>query len=339
MFTPEAIAALIPVYDGNPDGLMGYLRTMKAAYSLIENGEESMKSYFVIVAKSKLTGEASSVVDKINPIDDEPIEWKDIEEALNKNIFIRENREILLEKLGAMKQGNTESITSFHQRCEKIKTKLVAVSIRGKTQKETIESEEINSERFAIRSFIKGLQDNEIKKAVHSNGPKTMYAALEEAQYAESLTHGINPSQKSETKHCNYCKKKGHTLNECFKRNSSLSNNSNNETQQQQLQYRPQQQQQQQQYRRENTSWKQDGSNNKITCMFCGKIGHWASQCRSRQNLSKPDAPKSNVWHKNSGNNQNNNERQVNQLENNQEPQPGPSNMSLIDYLEEEQKN
>nr|XP_022903842.1 probable serine/threonine-protein kinase cdc7 [Onthophagus taurus] len=226
-------------------------------------------------------------------------DWDDLKEILctvhqDKKHYIQ-----LIEELNTLKQRNSESVASFHERIDKLTSRLLG-SVSYKNLKEQIGKfetiKELAMNRFIhhskpdISRFLRGQNLDDISEA--------LLRALEEER-AINISHSeFRP--KSSNKYCSFCKKNNHNTKACFRKPKSLNQpinfNSSNPSNSNSSNFSNSNYNSNQKLNKTNAN----PNPNAKFCNYCKKNGHTISECRKREYNNKRKQQNNNSNHNNS---------------------------------------
>lgn len=279
---------IIPLFDGKLTELHRFCSCVEVFWSQITKLEE--KTLFMKIVKTKLCDQAYEVVHYKN-FDT----WEDLKLALESKFLKRRSQGAVSAELVCIVQGRNETVKSFASKIEALLYELndICISRQGLVNAEIIKS--IN-ESTALNSFQDGLKDN-LKIIIKSHHFKNLSDAIAQA-VEEEISHKPTSSsyskynQNSNNSSCSYCKKSGHNIDTCYKRNNRTSrysnftpNFNNNSTVQNN--------------QNSNIDLPRNNYNNfppkiyqnrsnlnqtVLTCNYCKRVGHTIVECYKRKN-------------------------------------------------------
>lgn len=235
------IKDLIPKYNGERKGLDEFIQTIDALASQLT--EDRDKKLFNLSVKTHLKDKAFNTIRHLqNPT------WEVIKQALKDKLNPLDATSCY-NALTHAKQTNNESITDFAMKVETLLTNL--------NRSSTIEASEAtrkyvqdSNEQLAKRAFENGILNFQLKTLIIAKNKKTLEEAIREALDMDSSGEYRNTDTRK-GKNCNFCKKKGHLENDCYKKNATKEENPETE--------------------------KTDK-----TCTFCKRKGHTIQECRTK---------------------------------------------------------
>lgn len=247
------ITALIKDYDGNEEGFDSYIRNIDKLWQYIQAYTAEDKARFMLVLQLKLIEKAAEATKDI-----EFDEWTNVKIALKEELNPQKNIEKAELKLQAISQNSSEDVETYAKRVEKLLNELNRCFAADHNA--TIASD---NDRKARRAFENGLRDSELRSRAIARSNDNFKAAVD--YVVEQELRSPRNKFKMNEKSCSFCKIRGHTLQECRKKNFSSFENRRFST---------------------NSNVKQE-----ITCYKCNKKGHYASECRSNGNNNNNNAP------------------------------------------------
>lgn len=264
-FNLQFLCSLIPKsFDGKRNEFNEFITNCENAILL---ANETQKHPLLVFIISKLTGNVRSQLQGKTYND-----WTDLKIILNTLYQDKKHYIQLMEELNTLKQGHGESVASFHERIDKIVTRLLN-SMSYKNENEQIGKIETIKELALSRFIHHSIPD--ISRFLRSQNLSEMSeayskAVLEERALKISLDEfKIRPSTSSNL-NCSFCKKSGHIAKNCFKKRNNQSNN---------VFFN-----QNQNNSRGNNSSTSHSSNNHDNgdkfCRYCKKRGHLINECR-----------------------------------------------------------
>lgn len=227
-FKLTELFSLIPEYDGDQILLESFLSSCQAALH-ISNVEQ--KVLVIIHIKNKLRGKASQLVNSKFTND-----WPEIKNLLISNFGETRNLSSLIHDLQYMKQGKDSAFTFVH----KIQSHNAKLHSAINRQSELSENEKKSQaaliDNMCLDTLLTGLE-SKLGAIIRASNPETILDAAQRIRrenqlgYLENQRQNLRPtfnnkpqfqppqSQNKNQKMCNYCKKPGHLINECRKRN------------------------------------------------------------------------------------------------------------------------
>lgn len=219
-------------FNGNPLDLHEFIANCDSAFKFAKGPQNEFLVAYVI---SRITGSARAQI-RHKTITD----WPELKSLLLQLYSHKNHYMQFMEELCTIKQHSNENILSFYNRIDTICTRLFyCFNLQDPAERigriETIK--ELSIQRFTRHSHP------DISRFLRSKEPATLSDALnlalekERALQISCKTQATpnknqpNFNQNStnhSTKFCNYCKRNGHLLSECFRRNRWNSRNNNN---------------------------------------------------------------------------------------------------------------
>lgn len=249
LYSTSDLSKLIPEYDGNQTLLNNFLNACKEALQL---ASEHQKRLIIIHIKNKLRGRASNLINSRH-IE----EFEDISTLLKAHFGDSRDVTSLIHDLQLLKQLPNEKASSFAHRvqshCDQLRGTILLQSDISAAQKQA-QTDLIDN--MTLDVLITGLEPK-IGTIVRASNPKNIITATQRIVREEQLLYyekskipdkySSNFSQKrppnkpsshnlsNHTQFCRYCKKPGHSIDVCRKRqynnsqrNSSSFNTNNN---------------------------------------------------------------------------------------------------------------
>lgn len=242
-------------FDGNRSELHEFISNCSNAFRFASSHQSDALIAFVI---SRITGSAKA------ELRDKTIEnWAQLKGLLLRLYSDKKHYTQLMEELNTIRQNNNESVHSYHNRIDKLCTRLLnSITCQDESERvgriETIK--ELSLQRFILHShpdisrFLRAKEIKTLSDAFNS--------AVEEERALSISKSGSSFSQSN--KYCNYCKTKSHFTKDCFKKRNVPRDVHFNKP-----------------FSNENKNQK--------TCNYCKKHGHLISECfkRKRNNENK----------------------------------------------------
>lgn len=241
-------------FNGKREDLNRFIRCCDYARSLADQSQYQPLLYYII---TRITGNAASQIEG-KEVDG----WNGLKETLIKLFGPQKSHSQILEEINTIRQNSNESIGSFLNRIEHLQSMaLDSIKLSGENAENLGKTEAVRW--IALQRFIRHSRE-EISRCLRWKDPKSLSEAYEIALEEESALRERerftknspnttkftprnsfsnqnfrpqnsnykkqNHAQQS-TKTCNYCKKPGHLIHECRKReynNKRLNINHNN---------------------------------------------------------------------------------------------------------------
>lgn len=281
-FRLNFLCSLIPKsFDGKRSEFQEFLVNCKNAVELASDSQQKPLFVFII---SRLTGSVRSQLQGKKYTN-----WEELKEILCTFYQDKKHYIQLMEELNTLKQGFSEPIMLYHERIDKIITRIIgSLSFKDRNE-EKIKIDTINE--LGLSRFIHHSKP-EISRFLRAQNFDNLSDALTKA-IEEERAIGIsnNEFKPKNPKYCNFCKRNGHSNRECFKnKNNGNSINFNQKSQNQNFQNN--------QYRANNNNSHANSNTNtnfqvKI-CNYCKNKGHLISECRKREYNNNRKASASN---------------------------------------------
>lgn len=236
-FSARDISKFIPEYDGDQSTLHDFISACDHVINYVEN-ENLIHIPFLI--KSRLKGAAKQFISSRALAN-----WQDIRNLLLSHFGDTRDAESLLRELTNSFQKNSENPRSYVQRVQLILTKLRnCTALDDELDRNSKIAMNIKHEKIGLKAILSGLSDP-IGQILRSQRPQTIEDATsilseeENLQYLKSFRNlnirdnfqkpsqiipkTFKPEIKSNAKHCSYCQRTGHTINECYKKQNRTS--------------------------------------------------------------------------------------------------------------------
>lgn len=216
------IFAIVPEYDGNPIFLNTFISACDTASDMAQGNQQQL---LVLHIKNKLRGRAAELVNSRNPST-----WNSIQTLLNNHFGDPRNLSSLIQDLQRMKQLTPESPLTFAARLQTHHAKMLAsINKQNLTNKEKQAQIDL-IDSMALNSLLTGLEPK-IGQIVRASDPKDILTAVSRIKRELQLYHletqkfPVNKGQSlpprkptpfAFQKQCSFCKKTGHSFNECM---------------------------------------------------------------------------------------------------------------------------
>lgn len=244
-FTLKELKDMIPEYDGDQATLNDFIEACNFVTNQIDENQAEALTFII---KSKLIGRAKRFISSRNLR-----EWEDIKNLLIGHYGDCRDTEGLLRDLTSAFQKSNETPRAFVQRIEDLLTKIRSSVALDNTLNEN-EKLALNRshERIALKTFLSGLNDP-FGSIIRAQKPESLDQAeqylIEEENIAYLKNFRIAKSQQKSTqntkpfpkenygnsshqnkhfqqqKFCNYCKRNGHLISDCFIKNQNTTGN------------------------------------------------------------------------------------------------------------------
>lgn len=255
-FSLQFLCSLIPkAFDGKRNEYNEFIANCDNAVSL---SSESQKRPLLVYITSRLTGSVRTQLQG-KTLDS----WESLKNILNTFYQDKKHYIQLMEELNTLKQSQSESVLSYHERIDKVITRLLN-SMSQTDEKGKIETiKELGLSRFIYHSkpdisrFLRAQSLTKMSDALNK--------ALEEERALTISNEEFTYKRQTFSKYCNFCKKKGHITQECYRKQNSTQKNINfnknaNNTE-------------------SNPSFDKNGK----FCNYCKKRGHLIDECYKRK--------------------------------------------------------
>lgn len=246
-------------FDGDRYKIRSFIKQID---SIFELASEEQKTPLLLFVKSRITGKAREQID----IHCNLTTWEEISELLLNLYQDKKSFDQLLEELSNVKQGYHETISQYYQRLEDVTSRILAcihatekddtllkgrsVMVNDMTLNRFIyhsipqisqmlryrEFKTINeafsaaiTEEKALRLTSTNYNKKHYSKPFPSHNNNSYHDKHNSNRHNKPNTHSVH-FNKPEPKQCRYCKKLGHTIDQCRRRqyNNSQNNHSNN---------------------------------------------------------------------------------------------------------------
>lgn len=236
------IADFIPTYSGSQAGLYDFIQACEWVYDQIE---EDVMDAFLLLIKTKLKGDAESFISSRNIAD-----WETLKNLLIGHYSDARDIEGLGRELTVSTQTGNETPRQFLVRIQTLLTKIRS-SINLNPDNTAADKVTLirSHETTALKTVLAGLR-NPLGTTIRSQRPANLneVASLlideENILYLQARNNNIdrktrgaiprdlynlpqNSHRQVDIKTCNYCKKPGHVISECRRREFNNSNSNN----------------------------------------------------------------------------------------------------------------
>lgn len=224
---------LIPEYDGDQILLNAFINSCDIAFSIAVDQQEFLLTVHI---KNKLKGKASQLINCRN------VEtWRDIKQLLIVHFGDSRDLNSLIHDLQTLKQGPKESALSFINRIQSHNAKLHSSVNQQNFTAEQKQSQCTLLDSMCLDALLTGL-DQKIGSIVRASNPKDLvdaairikrelqlsYFETQKSPYQNRYNKPkFEPKQNTQKLSCNYCKKPGHSIDQCYKRNYNNQNKQN----------------------------------------------------------------------------------------------------------------
>lgn len=216
------IFSIVPDYDGNPIFLNTFLSSCTTAQAMCSDNQLVL---LVLHIKNKLRGRAAELVNSRNPTT-----WDDIKDLLENHFGDSRDLSALIQDLQRMRQMPNESPLTFAARLQTHEAKMhSAVNKQNLTPKEK-QAQITLIDSMALNTLLTGLEPK-VGQIIRASDPDDIITAISrikrelqlrhfETQKFTSVRNETPPTKKpipsAFTKICSFCRRTGHTINECM---------------------------------------------------------------------------------------------------------------------------
>lgn len=252
--TYAEIKDLIPSYSGEASDLEQFISTVDTLY--IQMTDDHNRKMLLLAIKSKFKGKAYDAVKNLAEI----VSWRTLRRILREKI-VPVSPEHAYTQLAKAKQREKESIAEFASRIESMLNTLnrTSADIAPESARDYMRN---SNAHLAHKAFVLGLSNRDIRTIAVSRNADSLALSTQEAieleasgRFAEKANNSPNKQADRPTKTCGYCKKAGHTYEDCRKRAANKSQDTP----------------------------KTDKPPSDKTCNYCKKTGHTIDQCFKRK--------------------------------------------------------
>lgn len=227
-FDLKSYVNIIPEFDGQFNKYSNFINFVEFIYdTLNENGKIRLIDF---ILKTKLS-DAVRLKLAAYP---KPITLNELKENISKILKSNKTSLSIQSELSRTRQNNL-SVIDFSSKIESLISELnsIQISQRGEQNRELII---LMNDEIALNAFKTGLNDK-LKPTIIAGRPKSLNDAISLAMEAETpqqdakvfsfKSHSNNNKKSnynnkySKSKFCKYCKKKGHEIQDCFKKKKS----------------------------------------------------------------------------------------------------------------------
>ncbi len=203
--------------------------------------------------------------------------WSDLKDALSIRFIQRRSQGVVASELVNCNQSKNENVLSYASNIQKLLDELNEICISNQGQKSASTIQKYN-EILALNSFLNGLRNPHLRTIVKSYKFDNLSEATEKA-LDEEICH--KPSS-NDVVNCKYCGKKGHTENNCFKKENA---------------FKPKSKVENPASSPASVDMPNPHSNNtkKLFCVYCHKNGHIVQNCFKKQNKNNSGKSNENV--------------------------------------------
>ncbi|KAJ8967814.1 hypothetical protein NQ317_004049 [Molorchus minor] len=216
------IFSVIPEYDGNQIFLQTFLNAVRCANSMAIGNQRILLTLHV---KNKLRGKAAELINSRNPST-----WEEIKILLETHFGDSRDLTSLIQDLQRISQQSNESALNFVSRLQTHNAKMHASVQKTQLTAEQKTAQSNLIETMTLNTLLTGL-DPKLGSIIRASNPSTMLAAISrikrelQLSYFESQKFPKNnkpnmnfkptSTPNNVRKSCNYCKRTGHSTDEC----------------------------------------------------------------------------------------------------------------------------
>ncbi|RZC33945.1 hypothetical protein BDFB_013542 [Asbolus verrucosus] len=198
-------------FDSKRSELQEFIRICDIAYRFAANHQKEPVLGFIL---SNITGHASAQIqDKIVH------NWHELKEILQQPFSEKKTESQLMEELNTLRQNRDEKIMSFYNRVQSLLTRILNTFSQMNPTERRYRSDMIRD--IALNRFTLHTKE-EISHILRIRIPNNLSDALDFALNEERIINERkqfnSKSINSSNKYCSNCHKKGHTVNECYKK-------------------------------------------------------------------------------------------------------------------------
>lgn len=223
----DFLTKLIPAeFNGDRLKIRSFVKQVDATFEL---AQDNQKNALLLYVKSKITGKAREQID----IHCNLTTWEEISELLLNLYQDKKSLDQLLQELNSIQQGRNESVSDFYQRLEDLNSRVLAALHSTETNAGMLKGRiamisDMSLNRFVYHTcppisqmlryrdfskisdaFTAAIAEEKILKAqnfkqgnFHDYRDKRVY-------FAQPINNSVQ---------CHYCKKQGHLIKDCRKR-------------------------------------------------------------------------------------------------------------------------
>ncbi|KAJ8972922.1 hypothetical protein NQ317_010580 [Molorchus minor] len=231
------IFSIIPEYDGNQINLNTFLNSCRIGH---EMAVDNQKVLLTVHIKNKLKGRAAELVNSRNPST-----WEDIKTLLENHFGDTRDLMSLIQDVQRMRQLPNESPLTFIARLQTHEAKMHAAVQKQQLSTGQKQAQIQLTEGMILNTLLTGLEPK-IGHIVRSSNPGDMLTAISRVRRELQLNYFENQKQfnrnqnvntatrkpnvpSNPQKQCSYCRRLGHTYNECRQREQNHNSNPNSQ--------------------------------------------------------------------------------------------------------------
>lgn len=224
--------SLIPEYDGDQILLSAFINSCNTALELCEGKQDILLTVHI---KNKLRGRASQLINSRNINN-----WREIKILLNTHFGDSRDLNSLIHDLNRIRQGPNENPLGFIHRINAHNAKLHSCINTQNLSREQKESQCTMIDNMCLDTLLTGL-DSKLGSIIRASNPQDLVeAAIRikrecqlnylEASKSPNKNQNYLQNKNAKSKFCNYCKKPGHSINDCRNKNNNSQTNQINRT-------------------------------------------------------------------------------------------------------------
>lgn len=226
------IFSLVPEYDGDQISLNTFINACNRAHQMCTNDQQIL---LVIKIKNQLRGRAAQLINSrdINT-------WNDISQLLTVHFGDPRDLTSLIQDLQRMSQLSNENPLTFAARLQTHNSKMYSAVAKQILTQEQKNAQLILIDNMCLNTLLTGLEPK-LGQVIRAGHPVNMLEAITRIKRELQLSYFENqkfqrsnkaqPIQKPQNsnpnlnqKFCSFCKRNGHTINECKTRMSQFQN-------------------------------------------------------------------------------------------------------------------
>ena len=295
------IIAIVPVFNGKPGDLPKFLACGDILFKSVKTDAEH--KMFLSIVKTRLEGPAFELI-QYKTVE----KWDDLQSILKKEYTVVKSRSSAQNELLAARQRVKESIKEFGDRISQLLNSLNSATYSSSTEEAVRDFLFKENDKLAIQTFEDGIRNQNLRFMVQAHGETDLKKSIAYAEEHSNRLERVGPSTSSNHTHqysnytpstrptCQFCKRIGHSSENCFT-NPNRKNSSPNP-----IHIKKEVQ--------------------RLTCGYCKRPNHQEVYCRLKRSQANPNPQ--NPFRDNSHNRSNENPTNVHQYN----VRPGHTNWS-----------